>query len=501
MNRRHIGSESKTLGRWTTPLVLLAVALAHAVPAAQAQSATRPETETQWWKGVCETPGIALDFIVVFKPGPERGQYTATIDIPVQMAKGLPLIDVVLSDTDMRFTIAPPAGAVFELTRTADAKTATGELKQHGMTFPAHMQRITEEEAKSVGPPRPQTPKPPFPYTQRDVTYENSKDSTKLAGTLTIPEGAGPHPAVLLITGSGPQDRDETIFGHKPFFVIADHLTRHGIAVLRVDDRGVGGSTGAKPDVTTADFATDVEAGVAFLKHQPEIDPRRIGLLGHSEGGEIAPLVAAESHDVACIVLLSGPGLPGSELLILQNEALLKAAGASPEVIKRHTDAHRAVHECVARKADEDTLRKAVQELVTIQLSASGGPDPTPEQIDSATKLGMAQFTSNWLRWFLTHDPRETLRKVKCPVLALGGSLDLQVPPKENLPEIEKALKAGGNTDATTKELPGLNHLFQEAKTGQVAEYATIDQTFSPTALDVLTIWLRTHFKLETSGG
>ena len=182
-------------------------------------------------------------------------------------------------------------------------------------------------------------------------------------------------------------------------------------------------------------------------------------------------------------------------------EALLKAAGASPEVIKRHTDAHRAVHECVARKADEDTLRKAVQELVTIQLSASGGPDPTPEQIDSATKLGMAQFTSNWLRWFLTHDPRETLRKVKCPVLALGGSLDLQVPPKENLPEIEKALKAGGNTDATTKELPGLNHLFQEAKTGQVAEYATIDQTFSPTALDVLTIWLRTHFKLETSGG
>ena len=501
MNLRHIDRESKTLGGWTTPLVLLAVALSHAMPAAQARSATRPETETQWWKGVCDTPGVALDFVVVFKPAAERGQYTATIDIPVQMAKGLPLIDVVLSDTDLRFTIAPPAGAVFELKRAADDKTATGELKQHGMTFPVRMQRITEEEAKSVGPPRPQTPKPPFPYTQRDVTYENPKDGTKLAGTLTLPEGPGPHPAVLLITGSGAQDRDETIFGHKPFFVLADHLTRHGIAVLRVDDRGVGGSTGAKPDVTTADFATDVQAGIAFLKQQHEIDGRRIGLIGHSEGGTIAPLVAAESHDVACIVLLAGPGLPGDKLLILQNEALLKAAGAAPEVIKRHTDAHRAVHECVARKVDEDTLRKAVQELVTVQLSPPGGPEPTSEQIDGATKLGMSQFASSWVRWFLSHDPRETLRKVKYPVLALGGSVDLQVPAKENLPEIEKALKAGGNTDVTTKELPGLNHLFQEAKTGQVAEYATIDQTFSPTALDVLTTWLRAHFKLETTGG
>lgn len=452
--------------------------------------------ETEWWKGVAEVPGSPLDFVVVFRPAGESGPYTATIDIPVQGAKGLALTDVVLSATDIRFTIPAPAGAVFETKRDEGGKTATGELKQRGMTFPVRMQRITEEEAKAVGPPRPQMPKPPFPYTQRDVTYDNPVDKTKLAGTLTIPEGKGPHPAVILITGSGAQDRDETIFGHKPFLVIADYLTRRGIAVLRVDDRGVGGSSGSMTDATSKDFANDVMSGMEFLKQQPEIDAQRIGLIGHSEGGLIAPLVAARRADVACIVLLAGPGLPGRELLILQNEALLRAAGATPELIKRHTDAHRAVHECVARGADDDALRKAVRELILVQLTNPGGPEPTADQIDAGIKLGMTQFKSAWLHWFLTHDPRETLQKVKCPVLALIGARDLQVPATANLPEIEKALKAAGNSSATVKELPELNHLFQEAKTGQVTEYAAIQQTMSPAALDELANWLRKQFKL-----
>lgn len=468
------------------------LALLLALPAA----APADPSETEWWKGVAEVPGSPLDFVVVFRPAGEDGQYTATIDIPVQGAKGLALTDVVLSATELRFTIPAPAGAVFETKRDEGGKTATGKLKQHGMTFPVHLQRSTEDEAKTVGPPRPQTPKPPFPYTARDVTYDNPIDKTKLAGTLTVPEGKGPHPALLLITGSGAQDRDETIFGHKPFLVLADYLTRRGIAVLRADDRGTGGSSGPAADATSKDLANDVMSGLEFLKRQPEVDTKRIGLLGHSEGGLIAPLVASRRPDVACIVMLAGPGLPGSDLLILQNEALLRAAGATPEMVKRHTDAHRAVHECVAQGADDDALRQAVRTLILVQLSTPGGPEPVQERVDAGIKLGMAQFKSVWLRWFLTHDPRETLQKVKCPVLALIGSRDLQVPPEENIPEIEKALKAGGNSNAVVKELPSLNHLFQEAKTGQVAEYATIQQTMSPTALDEIASWLRKQLKV-----
>jgi pimeloyl-ACP methyl ester carboxylesterase len=460
------------------------------------QPATSQKGEIQWWKGTCEVPGANLEFVVVFRPA-DGGQYTATIDIPVQGAKDLPLTDVVLTAGEIRFTIPPPANAVFETQRAPDGKTATGELRQYGGKSPLRLERITEEQAKTAGPARPQTPKPPFPYQQREVTYENPKDRTKLAGTLTIPQGAGPHPAVLLITGSGAQDRDETIFGHKPFFVIADHLTRHGIAVLRVDDRGVGGSTGVRPDVTSADFAGDVEAGVAFLKQQPEIDARRIGLVGHSEGAVIAPLVAAKSRDVACIILLGGSGWPGDKLLILQNEALLRAAGTPDAEIQQHLKAHRAVHQCLRDGASEDKLRAAVRELVQVQWrTATGGKEPDAGQIDQAVELGLAQLGSPWMRWFLRHDPRESLRQVKCPVLALSGSLDLQVPPKENLPEVEKALRAGGNSEVTVKELPGLNHLFQEARTGAVEEYGAIAQTMSPVALDELTGWLQKQFKL-----
>jgi pimeloyl-ACP methyl ester carboxylesterase len=456
------------------------------------------KSETQWWKGTCDLSVMSLDFVVVFQPA-DGGNYTATISIPAQGAKDLALTDVTLTAEDIAFTLPPPAAAVFTAKRSPDGKTGTGELNQHGMTFPLQMERMTEELAKAVGPPRPQTPQPPFPYAQRDVTYENTKDGTKLAGTLTIPTGAGPHPAVLLITGSGSQDRDETIFGHKPFLVIADHLTRQGIAVLRVDDRGVGGSTGARPDLTSADFAGDVEAGIAFLKRQAEIDGHRIGLVGHSEGGIIAPLVAAGSKDVACIVLLGGPGCPGTEVLLQQNEAELRAAGTPDAEIAQQLAAYRAVQRCVLEKAPEDKLRAAVRELVRLQLAvATGDKQPEAKRIDEMVEPGVKQFTSPWLLWFMRHDPRDSLRQVKCPVLALTGALDLQVPPKANLPEIERAVRAGGNQDVTVKELPGLNHLFQEARTGLIDEYMSKQQTIARAALDELTTWLRKEFKLQT---
>jgi len=467
-----------------------------AAAASPAQAAGQPG-EVQWWKGIAEVPGMPLDFVVVFRPEAELGSYRATIDIPIQGAKEGPLVDVVLTAEEIRFTIPPPANAVFVLKRSEDGRTGQGELRQMGMTFPVRMERITEQEAQSVGPPRPQTPRPPFPYSQREVGYENPVDQTQLAGTLTIPEGGGPHPAVILITGSGPQDRDETIVGHKPFAVIADHLTRRGIAVLRVDDRGVGGSSGRTAESTSKDFANDVIAGIKFLKKQPEIDPGRIGLLGHSEGGLIASMVAGRSKDVACIVLLAGTGVRGDKLMAMQLRAVLSAAGVPEEQIERESQAQRVLLERVTGEADEDSIRQALRDLIKIQLGRSGLSALPPEQVEALEKQQLQFMTSKWMRWFLKHDPRVNLEKVHCPVLVLIGSLDRQVPPQENLSAIEQALKAAGNSDVTLKELAGLNHLFQEAQTGSVEEYATIQQTIAPTALDELSGWLRRRLKLE----
>lgn len=459
--------------------------------------------DVEWWTGTIEVPGQPLDFVVKWTPA-GAGDYRATIDISAQGARGLALIDITFTAEVVRFVLppvgtAPPsAKAEFDLRRSADGASAAGDFRQHGLTFPVRMRRVTESEAQAVGPPRPQTPKPPFPYTVRQVEYENPVDKTKLAGELTVPEGTGPHPAVLLVTGSGAQDRDETIFGHKPFLVIADHLTRRGIAVLRVDDRGVGSSSGSLAKVTGKDLANDVLAGVQFLERQPEIDPARVGLIGHSEGGLIALLVASRSKDVACVVLLAAPGRTGSEILLAQNAALLRASGVAEDEIRRHLEAHRAAHERVLADADEETLRAAVRELVRLQLAlGSGGGPPTDEQLEAGIALGLRQFRSPLLRWFLRHDPRETLAKVRCPVLALAGGLDLQVDPKENLPEIEAALKRAGNPQVAVKELPGLNHLFQEARTGLVQEYLTIEQTMSPAALDEIAAWLRARYGLK----
>lgn len=480
----------------------LAVVAGSAVALWSANLAHGQPAEVQWWKGTIEAPGQVLDFAVKFVPEAGGIGGHGTIDIPVQSARGLALTAIELTTDVLRFTLPPPAGApaaraaVFELKRSADGKTATGDMKQSGLTMPVHMERTTEAGAQAVGPARPQTPKPPFPYVVREVTYENPTDNTKLAGALTIPEGPGPHPAVILISGSGAQDRDETIFGHKPFLVWADHLTRQGIAVLRVDDRGVGGSSGSVSDSTSKDFANDVIAGLKFLQKQPEIDRARIGLVGHSEGGLIAPLVASRVKDVACIVLLAGPGLPGAKLLNLQLEAILRAAGVQAADVERQSAAQRHLLELVVGDADKADVRVAAEALVRMQLELNNMPAPSAEMLQTTVDTAVTQVSAPWMRWFLKHDPRPVLEKVSCPVLALIGSLDLQVPAGANLPELEAALKKAGNSAATVRELPKLNHLFQEATTGQVAEYATIEHTLAETALHEVTTWLRAQFKL-----
>jgi pimeloyl-ACP methyl ester carboxylesterase len=338
---------------------------------------------------------------------------------------------------------------------------------------------------------RPQVPKKPYPYIEEEVAYKNKDAGISLAGTLTLPFGDTLFPTVLLITGSGPQDRNETIYNHRPFLILADYLTRQGIAVLRVDDRGVGESTGDFPRATSEDFASDVLAGIEYLKARKEINPKQIGLIGHSEGGIIAPMVAVKSSDVAFIVLMAGTGLTGEEILYLQGALISRVMGVSEEDIAKNRQFNEKIFSLIREEKEEKTIEEKLRqmfmadwaELNEEEKKAIGDPEVY-------LKAQLQSLLSPWLKFFLTYDPKPTLSKVKCPVLAINGEKDLQVPPKENLSAIEEALVAGGNKNFTVKELPGLNHLFQTAQMGLPAEYAKIEETISPEVLKIIGDWI-----------
>lgn len=348
------------------------------------------------------------------------------------------------------------------------------------------MAKLAEGEQARFGPDRPQNPKPPFPYDEREVEITSAVDGVTLAGTLTLPRGAvGGAPAVVLLTGSGAQDRDETIFGHKPFWVIADHLTRAGVAVLRLDDRGVGGSGGDTTTSTLETFAGDAVTAAIYLRTLPEIDAKRVGLVGHSEGGLVAPMAAAQSPDIAFLVLLAGTGVPGREVLVSQQAAILRASGAPEEVIAKQQADQAAALELVESGAE----KQEIVDFIAAALAAEGQGMPE-EQARALAEQQAATIGSPWFRSFLATDPAAHLRRVRVPVLALNGERDLQVLPDLNLPAIENALREGGNADVTIVELPGLNHLFQRSTTGGLEEYGSIDETFNHAALDVMTRWI-----------
>ncbi|MBW2455612.1 MAG: alpha/beta fold hydrolase [Deltaproteobacteria bacterium] len=366
------------------------------------------------------------------------------------------------------------------------------EQQVSGMQFVPPEPASGASAAASAGPApkRPQTPKPPFPYDQREVQYDNPTDGSRIVGTLTIPKGEGPHPAALLITGSGGQDRDETIFHHKPFFVIADHLTRKGIAVLRVDDRGVGKSTGKAAEATVETHATDVAVGVEFLRKQKEIDPKRIGLIGHSEGGIIAPLVASEDPAIAFIVSLAGTGVTGEQLVPIQVGLIARRQQKFPEeVVGKMVAAQQKIMKLVASGADELAVRPVVKEGIELSVKhAPGQPKMSAKQLEAAVADGAAKVCSPWFRSFTRLNPAVPWGKVKCPVLILMGDKDTQVPPDANLPPLQQAL--AGNRSARFEKREGLNHLFQHAETGFSDEYATIEETFDPATLELMASWL-----------
>jgi len=437
------------------------------------------------WEGKLKVPGTELRIVFNIFKNPD-GILTATLNSPDQGATGIPVEEVIFKDTTLRLEVKS-AGGVFEGKVSEDFLVIEGEWKQSGQSLPLTINRVD----KAVEIPRPQVPKKPYPYIEEEVIYENKEAGITLAGTLTLPSGNSPFPAVLLITGSGPQDRNETIYNHRPFLILADYLTRQGIAVLRVDDRGVGESTGDFSQATSENFASDVLAGVEYLKTRKEINPKKIGLIGHSEGGIIAPMVAVKSPDVAFIILMAGTGLTGEEILYLQGALISRAMGVNEEDIIKNHQFNEKIFSVLKEEEDSEIAEKRLRQMFMEDWEKMS--DEKKEQIGDPEVFLEAQLQSllsPWLKFFLTYDPKPILSKVKCPVLAINGEKDLQVPPKENLSAIEEVLKTGGNQNYTIKELPGLNHLFQTTQTGLPSEYAKIEETISPVALKIVGDWI-----------
>ncbi len=435
---------------------------------------------TGHWEGHIEIPGqplaVKIDLAI------DDSDWNGTIDIPVQGAEDLPLSEIHVTETDegmrVKFSIrGVPGNPTFD--GQLQEEVISGIFSQGGAKFDFRLSREVVP-----GPVRPQEPQPPFPYHIEEVEYQNGNVS--LAGTLTLPKGDGPFPAVLLISGSGLQDRDETVFGHKPFWVLADHLSRAGIAVLRVDDPGAGKSTPHPDPPTTAVFATDAEAGVAFLKHDDRIGS--VGLIGHSEGGAVAAIVASRRDDVGFVVLMAGPGVPGAELLRKQNERILDAMGTAAERKQVLLTLFDQLSATLTSDMAEEERRRQVEEIVRKQFEINGVP--SAQQDEAQIRTVVEQGLSPWMRYFFTFDPRPTLEAIRIPVLALNGELDVQVDAEQNLTAISMSLGKGGNQDVTIHRLPKHNHLFQRAQTGLVNEYAIIEETISPEVLNLVRDWV-----------
>ncbi|HET6328194.1 MAG TPA: alpha/beta hydrolase [Planctomycetaceae bacterium] len=490
----------RELSKFVLGLGVFCAAIGQTVPvSAKENPATgkvAPQPLVGDWMGTLKVGAVKIRLAVTVVAKPD-GSYSGTLNSLDQDATPHPLDEVSLKQNSVRFAFKR-AGLVIEGTLNEAGTDIAAKLKQGGASLPMEFKKL---DHPVEGRKRPQQPHPPYPYRAEEVTYENKAAHAKFTGTLTIPRGPGRYPVALLLSGSGQQDRDEQIMGHRPFLVLADYLTRHGIAVLRVDDRGVGGSTGDVMHATTEDFAKDALAAIAYLKTRPDIDVQKMGLIGHSEGGEIAPMVANQTSDIAFIVLLAGPGQPGDEIVLGQMEFLLKQSGASDALVARTRAFQQKLYAAVKEEHEAAPLAKKVKALYHDYLSGMTDAEKaqsgaSEQSADASLKvLGLP-----WFRFFLSYDPRPALTQLKCPVLALIGEKDMQVPPKGNIPELEKALRAGGNRDVTVRELPKLNHLFQTCENGSVTEYAKIEETFSPKALEIIGKWIQDHTAGNASG-
>jgi len=430
------------------------------------------------WYGVL-TVGTKLPLVI--KISEKDGGYSATLDSPAQGAKGIPINTVSFENGKLTFSVAI-AGIEYEGILQNDS--ITGTFKQNGMSFPLSLSRTPTTEESLAPPARSQDPKPPFPYRSEDVKFENKSAGITLAGTLTLPQEGKNFPVAVLVTGSGPQNRNEELLGHKPFLILSDYLTRNGIAVLRYDDRGVAESGGKYDTATLDDFASDAFAAVNYLKTRKEINPKKIGVIGHSYGGTIAFMLAGgKNSDLAYIVSMAGPAIPGDSLIRLQSDLIFSKAGA--------TDAQRAESEkglteidSIIKNYSDEAILKNMDKILDDLLPDSVRGD---ERYRANTRQVIRQMMGSETKSIMNSNPAEALMKTKCPVLALNGENDLQVPADINLDRI-KALVKG---KVTAKKYPNLNHLFQHCATGLPTEYGNIEETMSPEVLNDIAAWIK----------
>lgn len=421
------------------------------------------------WNGSLEIQGA--EFRIIFNIENASGFYKATMDSPDQGAKSIPVtsihfdnkkLNIEIKDLNFRYEGALKNGTLIE-----------GSFTQMGHTFPLN---ITKGEVKLK---RPQEPGHPYPYTSEDVTFENSQAGIKLAGTLTYPKSGNNFPAVVLITGSGPQNRDEEILGHKPFLVLSNYLTRNGIAVLRYDDRGVSESGGNFANATTQDFASDALSAFDYLKTRKEINPKKIGLTGHSEGGVITFMLAAQDKDIAFIVSMAGSAIKGDKVLYEQRKMISKASGVSSSDFEKNEDLINKL---------EDIISKHSAEYIKQNIDSISNIIAPPELTDAQRKAfsqQIIQYTSPWMQYFLKYDPGKDICKIQCPIFAINGEKDLQVNAEVNLNAIKEL-----NPKAITKQYPNLNHLFQHCQTGLMNEYSQIEETISQEVLKDIADWI-----------
>lgn len=476
------------------------------IVAGSAAAAAQPAEDSVFvgsWSGELSVEEIGMSFRMAFDIAmDESGTLTATFASPDQGAYDIAVDSVLVEGDSLRMLLLAAAGE-FNGSLREDGQALEGTWGQAGLSLPL----VLERSESVMSSARPQDPEEPYPYVSEGVTIQSSAENVTLAGTLTLPESQPVAAGVVLISGSGPQNRDSEISNHRPFLVLADYLTRRGIAVLRYDDRGFGESTGSTHNATSEDFAKDANAARAFLSARPELEGAKVGLLGHSEGGIIAPMVATTTTGVDFLVLMAAPGVVGEIILMDQTvgqaeqgyeTALDMALQMGPEVASQMEEAFETIIESTRTsqeriysilKSEADSSR-AAEEIRSVIMERFAQMGPPGMDIDAQVDAEVQQVNNAWMRHFLAYDPRPALTMVTVPVLAIGGSKDTQVKSSDNLSVIEAALNEAGNTDATVVELEGLNHMFQTAETGYVIEYGTIDETIAPGVLELIGDWI-----------
>jgi pimeloyl-ACP methyl ester carboxylesterase len=457
---------------------------------------------TGTWQGTLDVQGNQIPVVFHIKKD-STNKWIAAFDSPSQHAFNLPCSDVIIKDDSIILMMAVLNGKYAGLANTNKSQIAGTWFQGPGslpLTVKKTSDTTTVKEQK-----RPQTPRPPFSYHSEDVLYSNAGHTIQFGGTLTYPktdslknsDAVHSYPAVILITGSGQQDRDETLFGHKPFAVIADYLTKQGFVVLRVDDRGMGKTTGIFSEGTTLDFAKDLEAGLDFLEKEPMVNKNKIGLIGHSEGGMIAPIVADERRELKFIILLAGPGIPIIDLMQQQMEAISNSNGETPAKAKANGQLMRIVWEEAAKNEDSATTFQHIRmKIENWSKTLDTGTLAKFKSRDTASINGqiteaMTALNSKWYKYFISFNPQPYLEKLDCKVLALNGSKDVQVIAATNLKGIKQSLQRSKSPKYDIIEIQGLNHLFQTCITCNPAEYNDLEESFSPVALEMMGNWLK----------